>query len=298
MVIQRNITIGPLYHHEIIAKKTGNLLAEKKEIINHQERNHDHTNISIIDFIFPIGLLLVSIVSCLLVGIDAMQSLFIATAFTIITCIPFFILRKKLQSKDILGLCKEGIMLMTPSIIVLLLAFTLSDLSNTNLKVGEYLSSIIIGKVSIQFLPIMFFIATTIIATAMCSAWGTMAIMIPLSVHLLLSFLHISTPTLPSALPILFPVLGAVLSGSVAGNLLALTSDLNIMSSTSAGAYQLDFFKVQLPYLTIAIFSACAAYLVSGFLIDFSPIWNVSISLFTGLLLSCTTLYLLNKTKK
>ncbi|MBD3273573.1 hypothetical protein GF385_04470, partial [Candidatus Dependentiae bacterium] len=219
--------------------------------------------------------------------------------FTLIVSFLYFLIKKRINFKNILEICIEGIKLLGPSIFVLILAWSLTDILNDQLLTGKYLAGIFIKYVNIKFLPLLFFFITSLTAVAIGSAWGSMAIMIPISIQMLASFLNGNSMIPVQAIPMIYPLLGAILSGAVTGNHLSPTSDTMVMSARSSNAYHMDHVRTQHTYSFPAVFSTATTFLLSGILIAKYPIQMVLlICIVFGISLNFGILFLRNKLSK
>ena len=99
----------------------------------------------------------------------------------------------------------------------------------------------------------MLFAIGSVISFATGTSWGTMAILLPLGIHMAYGF-GVSE----------FITIGAVLSGSLFGDHCAPISDTTVMSSMAAGCNHIEHVKTQLPYAMLAAVSAFIAYLILG----------------------------------
>lgn len=317
-IVRTGISYGLMGKHEAIADTTGNLYGGRLDVktSSHDPHEKNKETACVLDFLIPILILFLSVVGGLLYSgnaaflcgtkscVEAFQNsnaaiaLFTGGIFSLVCCTSFYLLRKKLSFNEIIPLYKEGILLMAPAILILILAWTLGDLLRNELFTGQYLASLMVGAVSKTLFPVIFFIASLLIAFAIGSSWGTAAIMFPIAIPLVISFLNIQPPTTLDYLPILFPVLGAILSGAVAGDHISPISDTTVMSATSSGSHHMDHVRTQMTYALPLIFSTAVAFLVAGLLTGY-PLWVVSIgSLTVGLLLSFLLLTVLNRLSK
>ena len=319
MVLKR-VSFGIVAQHEAIAIKTGNLFAGKTpsacglkplspEVIKSS---------SIIDFLLPIGTLFVTVAvgvlyfgnytlfggkNSLLLALQHTQiaaALFVGAAITLCVTVIFLALRKKIALKNVPSMCVEGLGLMGTSVCVLILIWTLSTLIKVDLQTGHYLAHLLLGSVSIKLLPVMFFLVGALTASSMGSAWGTLGILIPIGVPMLVSMTVGSHgAVLASELPMLMPLLGAIVSGAVVGNHMSPISDTMLMSSTSSGAYHIDLVRAQLGLTVPTIASAAVGFLLAGFLVSHvSVMANVFISAGAGLVINIVLLHVLQAMSK
>ncbi|MBU4269836.1 hypothetical protein KJ644_02690 [Candidatus Dependentiae bacterium] len=314
-IIKKNISFGILKKHETIANSTGNLFGGKEpDKIKDQELTTPENQAHIFDFIFPIISLISSIVIFMLYTgkfflfggsnnfIAAIKdshpvlALMLGSLFTLLLTLILLKIRKTIKLKNLGLITYEGAMLLAPAIITLILAWSFSEILNSQLLTGKYLASVLLKYVNLKFLPLMMLLITTIISIGIGSAWGAMAIMIPIAVNMLASFTNIESPIPVQQLPMIYPLLGAILSGAVSGNHLSPTSDTIIISSRSCGIKLIDLVKAQAAYSFPVLFSSAIAFLLSGLIIEITPLPLVfAISLFSGLFTNFIILKIRNK---
>lgn len=309
----KNISFGQMKKQENIAEKTGNLFCGKKAIKQNLKVNKNSSK-SLIDFLLPLGLLITSITFLILYTgnyhlfggtnnfIMALQkgspitSLFLGSLGTLIFTTIMYLIEKKIKTKDLGHIIGEGINLLAPSLIILVLAWALTNVLNTQLMTGHYLAQLFVKYASIQLLPFLFFFVTMLTAIAIASAWGAMAIMIPIGIQMLASFVNIPTPIDINAIPMIYPLLGAILSGAVSANHISPISDTVVITSRSTGAYYIDHVKTLHTYIMPAIISTAISFLIAGLLIK--PIGlkiSLLISISVGILLNLSILIIRNK---
>ena len=312
-IVRHKISIGEMNKHETIAANTGNLFAgkipNKKEIHNEKNVKKDY---SILDFLLPITTLIICAIgfilyfgnSILLGGSNNLlqtlqvthtpKALFMGGICSLFFSIVFFLFKRKLGFRDLKDIFKQGFSSMFPTVIVLILAWSLSEILKNDLQTGQYLASLLVGALSINLLPVIFFVITAITAFAMGSAWGSAAVMIPIALPMLASFVKLNPQLLQNDFPLLFSVLGAVLSGAVSGNHTSPVSDTTIMSATSTGCYHMDHVKTQYTYSVPVLFCTATAFLISGFLSSYNIYLNIAVSLATGIFCNFTYLWIRN----
>lgn len=254
---------------------------------------------SLADFLFPIGLFITTVIICFLYSggfflfggknsffltlqnAQSSWSLFVAILITVICSNIYFMYYDKIKFKDIMHATKSGFLLMKNSILLLLLAWTFGTILKDDLHAGTYLAHLLIGAFSIQFLPATIFATTMTLAAITGSAWGTIALMIPLALPLVSGI----------SLTLLYACLAAILAGAVAGGHFSPISDSTVISSTSAGCYHLDHVRTQISYAFPALIGSLISFLISGFTASYSYVFQVAISLCSGF--ACTILLLI-----
>jgi len=313
-IVRKQISYGPMAQQEEIAEKTGNVFGGKApistiNIIPHTKNNH------ISDFLVPI----LTLISSILIGIPysgsfyvfggnntllkAFQTantpkvLFISGILAFLIGFIYALLRRKTKLSDIKELLHNGFKMMIASVMLIVLAWIFGSFLKQDLKTGQYLASILIGSININFLPLMVFLVSWIIGMTIGSTWGTIAIMVPIIIPMIISFLNLSTPVAIENLAMLFPCLGAIFSGSVAGNHLSPISDSTIMSASSAGAYTTDLLKVRYYYTIPVIIGTSLSFLLIGFLIKYKYL-GILIALVSGILVTLLNYYIINQQAK
>jgi Na+/H+ antiporter NhaC len=115
------------------------------------------------------------------------------------------------------------------------------------------------GSLPIALLPVIVFIISSLISIATGTAWGTMAIVVPLALPLAESYVEMGAD--PNMLIV---TISTVLSGAILGDHISPISDTTIMSSMAAGADHLDHVSTQMPYAMIVAAVSIICYLIKG----------------------------------
>jgi Na+/H+ antiporter NhaC len=126
-----------------------------------------------------------------------------------------------------------------------------------HLEAGAYLSQWVGGRMPPGLLPLVVFLVGSLIAFSTGTSWGTMGLLMPLSIAMCLEIPEMA------ALPYLIPaVVGAVFSGAVFGDHCSPISDTTIVSSIACGIDPFDHVRTQLPYAMFAgLWAALAGFL-------------------------------------
>lgn len=159
---------------------------------------------------------------------------------------------------------------MLPTIIVLVLAWTLSATIN-DLRLGEVAVSLLQAReFDATWLPLLIFVSSCVVSFATGTSWGTMGILCPatvtISAHLL------ADAPVVEALPLFYAAVGAVLAGSVFGDHCSPISDTTVLSSLASECSLEEHVWTQIPYaLTVAAVSiVCGDVLCRYFN---QPVW-------------------------
>lgn len=150
----------------------------------------------------------------------------------------------------------EGMKLMLPANIILVLAWTLSGVCRDLLLTQNFVEGFIAGSTGLDlFLPAAIFAIAAFLSFSTGTAWGTFGILIPIAV-----------PVAQAIDPQLLVVsLSAVLAGSVFGDHCSPISDTTILSSAGSGCSHVQHVSTQLPYAWFVAVCCFVGYLVAGF---------------------------------
>lgn len=311
VIVYFNISYSSMKSHELIAETTGNLFGGKTPLnINSLDLNCKIGSIN--NFFLPLGSFIILVLLLLLYTgqwyylggnnsffqalqqTDSFFSLFMASTLSLIMSIIFFIYTRQLTLLELLSSAKSGFNLMKDSIIILLLAWTLGTILKDHLDVGNYLAGLIEGTLPLFLLPIIIFVISALICASTGSSWGTISIMAPLTIPLVVALQPESIHLNSTNVLYLYPVIGGLLSGSLAGSHLSPITDATIMASTSAGSYHLDHITTQISYIIPAILGTLIA-LLSSSLITLSY-WPTTLISFTmGLITTLFIIFILQK---
>jgi Na+/H+ antiporter NhaC len=155
--------------------------------------------------------------------------------------------------------------------IVLTLAWSLGQVCS-DLGTAVFIKGAVGPSLPTTALPVAFFLAAAAVSFATGTSWGTMAILTPLAVPLVLE-------ASPSSHHVLAATVASILGGAVFGDHCSPISDTTILSSMASGCDHVDHVRTQLPY---ALFAASAAVLV-GYLPEALTDAPASILLVVGL---------------
>lgn len=302
-IVQFRISFGPMKKHELCAQKTGNLFGGREPLETLIENVHAKTG-TIGDFLIPIiTLLLTTFFAILYSGnyyllqgthslmqalnqANIFYALFLGSSVTLVLSIIYFLIRKKITAHHIIFFGKSSIDLMGTSVAILFCSWVFSNLLLQDLHSGHYLARLLIGNISITFLPCIFFIASAITSIGIGSSWGTIAIMVPLAIPMIINFLHVPTPANIHDIPFLLPLLGAIFSGSVAGDHISPLSSTTIMSAISSGSHLDEHIQTQVTYALPVIGATIVAYIIAGNTIAYSSMFSALISLLVGIIIA------------
>jgi Na+/H+ antiporter NhaC len=144
----------------------------------------------------------------------------------------------------------QGLRSMLMAIIILLLAWSLSEIT-TLLDTSEFLQSVLGDNVPAFALPALVFLVAALTAFATGSSWGAMGILLPLTIPTTWAVLQSSGMAIPEHMHIFYSAIAAVLAGSVWGDHCSPISDTTILSSLASGCDHIEHVRTQLPYALV-----------------------------------------------
>ncbi len=147
--------------------------------------------------------------------------------------------------------------------VVLTLAWSLGRVCE-DLATAEYLKSAIGSNMAPEWLPVVVFLVAAAVSFSTGTSWGTMAILTPLGVPLVLQ-------AAPDGRGILAATVAAILGGSVFGDHCSPISDTTILSSMASGCDHVDHVRTQLPYALTAAAGAIAICYLPNALFSVNP---------------------------
>jgi len=311
-IIRQRISFGAMKMHEDIARTQKNFFGGKPEPTTIDINNDTAEQGIMADFLLPLVTLVATVIggvayagnyylfggtATFMQAVRNNQQPFLVLAaaglITFVISTLYALLRKRLSVTSIPTILMQGFWLMASPIVMVFLASTLGLILKNDLHTGQYLAQSLVGSVSMAFLPAMFYVASLIITIATGSAWGTIALMLPIAVPMVTSMSGLMLPTTPEHIFILYPVLGALFSGAVCGDHISPISETTIMASSSSGCYTFDHVKTQFPYAMPATVCAFIAFIIAGHIPSYTQ--SLIVSLTMGIITCLITLYVLHQ---
>ncbi|MFX0558768.1 Na+/H+ antiporter NhaC family protein [Tepidibacillus infernus] len=187
---------------------------------------------------------------------DASVVLFQAALFASIVAMIMGISKKIFTVSEAIETWINGMKSLLITGVILLLAWSLSS-TMKELGTAKYLVGLLSDTLPAFALPAIIFIFGAIISFATGTSYGTMGILMPLTIPLAAALSSDPNFIIMSA--------GAVLTGAIFGDHVSPISDTTILSSMGAGSDHLDHVRTQLDYaIPIAILTIFLGYLPVG----------------------------------
>ena len=165
----------------------------------------------------------------------------------------------------------NGFKVMLAAVLILVLAWVLASLTE-ELHTAVYITRVLLDlNLGTQWLPMLTFLLSGLVAFSTGSSWGTMAILYPIMLPAAWKISMEAGMGHDEALAIFHNVVSCVLAGSVLGDHCSPISDTTILSSLASGCNHVSHVRTQLPYaLTVGTFSIVLGTIPAAF--GF-PIW-------------------------
>ncbi len=196
---------------------------------------------------------------------DSYKALMWASLVAVLVAFVMTLAQRILTVEQAIQAWYSGIKLMLFAMIVLVLAWTLSSVTEL-LHTADYLVSLLGDFLPPAVLPAMIFVLAAVTAFATGTSWGTMGILLPIVVPLAWAILAANGMTGADDLHILYSSVACVLTGAVWGDHCSPISDTTILSSMASGCNHMDHVRTQLPYaLLTGIVAIVGGTLPAGF---------------------------------
>lgn len=198
-------------------------------------------------FLIPLA---VMIIATLLTGTDVLMG----AMFGVISAIILYALQRRMDIKELLTCCFDGVVSMSFVLVLSVLAFAVQAV-NTDLLLAEYVIDVTSPIMKGAFLPASVFLVCAVYAYATGCFWDLAAIIMPIVIPL--AFAMDVNPILASA---------AVFSGAAFGSNTCLYGDGVILCSQGCQIKSVELMMATLPYALISGGASFILYIVAGFL--------------------------------
>jgi len=182
---------------------------------------------------------------------DSYLALFYASLAGLLTAVLLSRSQNILSHQEAVSAIGAGAKAMIPGLTVLPLAWALAAVMQT-LQAGPFLATLLkqtdgSSLVMLELLPTVVFLISAAISFATGTSWGTMGIMIPITVTVVFELLDRSQ-SVTGEEPLLLAAIGSVLAGAVFGDHCSPISDTTVLSSQASGCDHLEHVATQMPY--------------------------------------------------
>ena len=188
---------------------------------------------------------------------DASVALFQAALLASIVAILMAVLERIMTIKQALDEWVSGMKSIAVTCVILLLAWSLGGVIG-NVGTANYLVGILKGTIPYWILPSLIFVLGGIISFATGTAYGTMSILMPLTIPLAWA--------VSPDMGFVITATSGVLTGAIFGDHCSPISDTTILSSMGTGCNHIDHVQTQIYYaIFVAIIAILFGYIPAGF---------------------------------
>ena len=263
---------GPMAKYEKNAMEKGDLFSGSNPYAGAEDDAPEDKG-TVLDLVLPVVVLII----CCVIGMiysggffdgegfitafsnsDASVGLMLGSAFALVFTLVYYLLRRSMSFKEMMGCIPEGFKAMVPAIMILTFAWSLKNMTDSlgaKFFVRDFVRSSAGGLQMI--LPLIVFAIGCLLAFATGTSWGTFGILIPI-VQNVFSMDN----------PMAIVCISACMAGAVCGDHCSPISDTTIMASAGAQCDHVNHVSTQLPYaITCAVVSGIT-YLIAGILVS------------------------------
>ncbi len=271
MIIMKT-EFGPMAKYEKNAIEKGDLFSGSNPYAGAEDDSPEDKG-TVLDLVLPVVVLII----CCVIGMiysggffdgegfitafsnsDASVGLMLGSAFALVFTLVYYLIRRSMSFKEMMGCIPEGFKAMVPAIMILTFAWSLKNMTDSlgaKFFVRDFVRSSAGGLQMI--LPLIVFAIGCLLAFATGTSWGTFGILIPI-VQNVFSMDN----------PMAIVCISACMAGAVCGDHCSPISDTTIMASAGAQCDHVNHVSTQLPYaITCAVVSG-VTYLIAGILVS------------------------------
>ena len=269
-----NVDFGPMAKHEKNAVENNDLFSGSNPYAM-MDSEIDESKGSVLDLVLPIVVLVAACVigmiysgNFFLAGdegyhdfivafsnSDASVGLMLGSAFGLVFAIIYYLIRRSMAFRDLMGCIPEGFKAMVPAILILTFAWSLKGMTDS-LGAKYFVRDFVRSASGIQvLLPVIVFVVGCLLAFATGTSWGTFGILIPIVQNVF---------SMDNPLAII--CISACMAGAVCGDHCSPISDTTIMASAGAQCDHVNHVSTQLPYAISCAVIAGVTYIIAGVL--------------------------------
>ena len=188
-------------------------------------------------------------------GSDASVGLLLGSAFALVFTVVYYMARRAMSFREMMGCIPEGFKAMVPAILILTFAWSLKAMTDSlgaKYFVRDFVWSSAAGVQ--MLLPALVFVIGCLLAFATGTSWGTFGMLIPIVQNVF-----------PMDNPLSIVCISACMAGAVCGDHCSPISDTTIMASAGAQCDHVSHVSTQLPYAITAAAVSLVSYIFAGF---------------------------------
>ena len=284
---------GPMKLHEKNATEKGDIFTTLEEKAAEAEHIEANPKGKVIDLIFPVVVLILSCIVCMIYtggffegvnfvdafsGCDPYAGLAMGSVLALAITVLYFMFARfgLIKITKLMESIPEGFKAMVPAILILTFAWTLNSMTSS-LGAAPFIANIVQGSAGsfMSFLPAIIFLIAVGLSFSTGTSWGTFGILIPIVLTAFQGF--------DNSLTIV--AVSACMAGAVCGDHCSPISDTTIMASAGAQCNHMNHVSTQLPYALTSAAVSFVAYIIAGF------VPNAFIALPIAIVLMVATLF-------
>lgn len=226
-------------------KKTGQVYSEASRKYNQENESGQPTGGNVLNFLIPLGVLVaVAVIT---------DDLLLAAVAALFLCFLLYIPQKILNAEGFLNAVVKGFADMLPVLMMLLLAFSLQNVTK-QMGMVDFIIDAAKPYLSARAFPAVTFILLAVLTFTTGSNWGMSAVACPVILPL--------AGTVGANMVL---VMAAIISGGAFGSHACFYTDATLLSSKSAGIDNMEHAISQFPYVLIASVLSVAGFLIFGY---------------------------------
>ena len=194
---------------------------------------------------------------------DSYTAMLWASLLGAMTAAIMTISQKILTTHETVDAWFGGVRAMLFAMIILILAWALSDISMA-LNTADYLVSILADSLPAEMVPVTVFVLSAITAFTTGTSWGTLGILMPLVVPLCWAVMQVNGIADAAHMHILYSAIACNLAGAVWGDHCSPISDTTVLSSMASGCDHIEHVRTQMPYALLVGSVAIAVGTIPG----------------------------------
>nr|WP_325298967.1 Na+/H+ antiporter NhaC family protein [uncultured Dysosmobacter sp.] len=266
------VDYGPMARFEKNAVENGDLFSGSNPYASAEDEDVGDKG-SVMDLVFPVVVLVVFCVIGMIYSggffegagfieafsnSDASVGLMLGSAFALVVAFVYYMIRRSMTFKEMMGCIPEGFKAMVPAIMILTFAWSLKAMTDSlgaKYFVRDFVRTSATGVQVL--LPVIVFVIGCLLAFATGTSWGTFGILIPI-VQNVFSMDN----------PMAIICISACMAGAVCGDHCSPISDTTIMASAGAQCDHVNHVSTQLPYAITCAAVSGVTYLIAGLLVQ------------------------------
>jgi Na+/H+ antiporter NhaC len=212
---------------------------------------------------------------------DSYAALVYASIVAVLVAAVMSVAQRVLTLSETVSAWFAGVRSVLYVLIVLVLAWALSAVAGA-LNTAGYLADLLGDDVPLWLVPALLFVLAAGTAFATGTSWGTMGILMPLTIPLTWAIAQGSGVSDDVAMTALYAAISTVLAGAVFGDHCSPISDTTVLSALASGCDPVDHVNTQLPYAILAGVVSIVALVLVGIGAPWFIVWPVALVLVLG----------------